>query len=417
MKSNKMFYGWKIVIGAVLVLAVTGPAGVAIANIYQNSVTDALNISSSQFSISNTLILSISVLLSSWVSGLLAKNFKKVFLIGSLIYGLAYMAFGLVTKVWMFYLLSIVVGFGFLTSSAMAMSILISTWFVEKRGLALSIALAGLGVGGIIWSPIVTSLINAIGWRATYMTYGAIMLIITLGIGQFIFVAKPEDKGLEALGADNLNNHHDHDAELNARVPFTMQESLRKPFFILLLLGAVFVGLVNNGGLGQFPPFMQGLHGAQQGAAIISIYSAVGILGKLSMGVVADKLGTVIATIWSSILLAIAYLLAASTTSYGFAILLAILFGLGNANGTVLAPLLISAIFPAQTYPRVFGLVNQFLFLGMMFGSLMAASIAEATSYTLAWYIFVAVSLAIIALWAGAYLLAKKDFKVIKKIV
>lgn len=102
MKSNKMFYGWKIVIGAVLVLAVTGPAGVAIANIYQNSVTDALNISSSQFSISNTLILSVSVLLSSWVSGLLAKNFKKVFLIGSLIYGLAYMAFGLVTNVWMF---------------------------------------------------------------------------------------------------------------------------------------------------------------------------------------------------------------------------------------------------------------------------------------------------------------------------
>ena len=77
MKSNKMFYGWKIVIGAVLVLAVTGPAGVAIANIYQNSVTDTLNISSSQFSISNTLILSISVLLSSWVSGLLAKKLQK----------------------------------------------------------------------------------------------------------------------------------------------------------------------------------------------------------------------------------------------------------------------------------------------------------------------------------------------------
>lgn len=169
--NDKMFYGWKIVMGAVLVLMVTGPAGVSIANIYQNSVTEALNISNSQFSISNTLILSISVLLSSWVSGLLAKNFKKVFLIGSVIYGLAYMAFGLITNVWMFYLLSLIVGFGFLMTSAMAMSILVSTWFVEKRGLALSIALAGLGVGGIIWSPIVTNLISSIGWRATYMTY------------------------------------------------------------------------------------------------------------------------------------------------------------------------------------------------------------------------------------------------------
>lgn len=79
MKSNQMFYGWKIVFGAVLVLSVTGPAGVAIANIYQNAVTDALNISSSQFSISNILILSVSVLLSSWVSSLLAKTSKKFF--------------------------------------------------------------------------------------------------------------------------------------------------------------------------------------------------------------------------------------------------------------------------------------------------------------------------------------------------
>lgn len=91
--SNKMFYGWKIVISVVLVLTVTGPTDVSTANIYQKAVTEALNISSSQCSISSTLVLGISVLLSSWVSGLLAKNFKQVFLIVSIIYGLAYMAF------------------------------------------------------------------------------------------------------------------------------------------------------------------------------------------------------------------------------------------------------------------------------------------------------------------------------------
>jgi len=78
MKSKESFYGWRIVLGAVLVLAVTGPAGVAIANIYQSSVTEALNISNAQFSISNTLILGVSVFFGSWISGLLAKNFKKV---------------------------------------------------------------------------------------------------------------------------------------------------------------------------------------------------------------------------------------------------------------------------------------------------------------------------------------------------
>lgn len=413
---KNMFYGWKIVIGAILVLAVTGPAGVSIANIYQASVTEALAISNSQFSISNTLILSVSVLFAGWMSGLLAKNFKKVYMISSIVYGLAYMGFGLVNNVWLFYLLSILVGFGFLATSAMAMSILVSNWFDDKRGLALSLALAGLGIGGIIWSPIITSLIESIGWRSTYMTYGAIMLVICLLVGQFIFVATPEEKGLQALGAEKATHASSSTAaEQNLRVPFSMKESMRKPFFILLLIGTVLVGLSNNGGLGQFPPFMQGLHGAQQGAAIISVYSAVGILGKLLLGIIADKFGVVAGILWSSIVIALSYFLAATTTSYGLAILLAVLFGLGNANGPVLTPILAGAIFPAKTYPKVFGLLNQFLFLGMMFGSLIAASIAEATAYTTSWYIFTVISVLIILFWIGSYILAKKDFVDIKK--
>jgi len=415
MKSKESFYGWRIVLGAVLVLAVTGPAGVAIANIYQSSVTEALNISNAQFSISNTLILGVSVFFGSWISGLLAKNFKKVFMIASLIYGLSYIAFGLVNNAWLFYLLSIIVGFGFLSTSTMAMSILISNWFVEKRGLALSIALSGVGIGGIIWSPVVTSLINSIGWRGSYMTYGAIMLAITLLVGHFIFVEKPEDMRLQALGAQDTNQANGATNTQNYRVPFTLKESFTKPFFILLLIGAVFVGLSNNGGLGQFPPFMQELHGASKGALIISIYSAVGIIGKLLLGSISDKFGVVVSTIWTSVLLVLAYFLVATTTSYGFAVLLAILFGLGNSIGTVLPPLIVSAIYPAKSYAQVYGLVNQFLFLGMMFGSLIAASIAEASSYSVAWYVFAVISALIIVFWAGSYFLAKKDFKAIEK--
>ncbi|OYQ65258.1 hypothetical protein B9P78_08635 [Aerococcus sp. 1KP-2016] len=184
---------------------------------------------------------------------------------------------------------------------------------------------------------------------------------------------------------------------------------------MFLLIGAVFVGLSNNGGLGQFPPFMQEFHGASKGALIISIYSAVGIIGKLLLGSISDKFGVVVSTIWTSVLLVLAYFLAATTTSYGFAILLAILFGLGNSIGTVLPPLIVSAIYPAKSYAQVYGLVNQFLFLGMMFGSLIAASIAEASSYSAAWYVFAVISALIIVFWAGSYFLAKKDFKAIKK--
>lgn len=409
MNRSKMFYGWRIVIGAVFVLAVTAPASVALANVYQNAVTDALGISNSMFSISNTLILGVSVLFSSFISGKLAKNFKKFFITMSVIYGLAYMGFGLITNVWMFYFLSIIVGFGFVSTSVMPMSILISNWFEEKRGLALSIALSGLGLGGVIWSPIVTYMINNIHWRVSYMVYGFIMMVVCLLVGIFIFAGKPQDMGLQPLGSDVENSFQkqvDH-----ARVPFTLQESMTKPFFWLLLNGAVFIGLANNGGLGQFPPFMQQMHGASQGAVIISIYSGVGIFGKLGMGVLVDKFGPIFGIIYSATFMAIAFFLAGFTTSYTSAIILATLFGLATANGSVLPPLFIGSIFPPATYAKVFGLINQFLALGMMFGSLLAAGIGEATSYTVAWYVFAIISALIIVFWLAAYAIAKKDFQ------
>lgn len=408
MNRSKMFYGWRIVIGAILVLAVTAPGSVAIANVYQNAVTEALGISNSMFSISNTLILGVSVLFSGFISGKLAKNFKKFFIIMSIVYGFAYMGFGLVTNVWVFYLLSIIVGFGFVSTSVMPMSILISNWFEEKRGLALSIALTGLGLGGVIWSPIVTHMINNINWRVSYMVYGFVMLVVCLLVGIFIFAGHPEDMGLQAYGSDSKDqteNHTDH-----ARVPFSIQESIKKPYFWLLLIGAVLVGLSNNGGLGQFPPFMQQMYGASQGAIIISIYSGIGIIGKLSMGVLVDKFNPRFGIIYSSVLMAIAYFLAGYTESYTSAIMLAIFFGLASANGSVLPPLFTASIFPATTYAKVFGLVNQFLSLGMMFGSLLAASIGEAASYSTAWYIFAIIAALITVFWLGSYYIAKKDF-------
>lgn len=73
MKEKKgMFYGWWIVIGAALLLAVAGPAAVAVANIYQPFVTEALNISSSAFALSNTIVLGIGVFLAPIVTNLLS---------------------------------------------------------------------------------------------------------------------------------------------------------------------------------------------------------------------------------------------------------------------------------------------------------------------------------------------------------
>jgi predicted MFS family arabinose efflux permease len=54
----------------------------------------------------------------------------------------------------------------------------ISAWFDERRGLALGIAMAGVGLGAIIAPQIARALIERVGWRGAYVGLGALTLAV-----------------------------------------------------------------------------------------------------------------------------------------------------------------------------------------------------------------------------------------------
>ena len=76
-------------------------------------------------------------------------------------------------------------------------------WFDRKRGLALGIALSGIGVGGIIIPPVVQHLVGAIGWRETYVVLGMVVLLVAWPAVYWWFRDHPADKGLSIDGVDH----------------------------------------------------------------------------------------------------------------------------------------------------------------------------------------------------------------------
>lgn len=414
MKSSKIFYGWWIVLGAAIMLAVLGPAAVAVANVYQAPVVAEFGITNSQFAISNSFVLCMGIFLSPFVSKRLAEgNFKRNYMVSLLIYAFAYMGYGFAQNMIVFYLLSFLVGYGSLGTTVLPATMLISNWFIEKRGLAVSLALSGLGVGGVVFSQFVTFFIEQVGWRQTYMLYGAVMLVVIVPILLFLIKAKPEDIGLKAYGSeidDTVGEIQVKQPE-QAGVPF--YESFKKPSFILLMLGAVFVGISNNAGLGQFPPVLTNLHGPAVAATVISVYSAVGIAGKLVLGQMNDSQGIVKSTLYSSTLLALSYVFMLFSNNAKIAFIMAIFFGMGNAIGTVMPPLVTSAIYSKTQYSTAYGYVNSGLQFGMTVGSLLAAGIADLTgSYTVSWIVITVLSLLTGLSWIGAYKNAQKTQQV-----
>lgn len=137
MKQSNIFYGWWIVLGSAIILAVLGPASVAVANIFQTPVTAEFGISNSQFAISNSLVLGVGIFLSPYISQKLAsKNFRLVFLIGLIVYVLAYTGYGFAQNIYVFYLLSLLVGFGFMTTTIIPVSMMVNNWFIQKKGIS-----------------------------------------------------------------------------------------------------------------------------------------------------------------------------------------------------------------------------------------------------------------------------------------
>lgn len=399
-------------LASAILLAILGPAAVAIANLFQAPVTNEFGISNSAFAINNLIVLGMGIFLSPIASKLLAaKNFRLTYTLGIFTYVLGLVGYSFSPNLLVFYMMSFLVGIGYLTSTVIPVSIMITNWFFTKRGLAMSLAMSGLGVGGFILSPTVTWLLNTVGWRSTYFVYGIAILMVCLPLIWFVCYRSPEEVGLTALGS--VASHDNYDESIDSpnekgSAELTLSQTMKKPFFILLVGGAVFVGLSNNGGLGQFPPFLTGIHGIEFASMIIAIYSIVGVGGKLLLGYLSDKIGVFWSTLYASMLLVLCYGLMLWAEIQAVVILAAIFFGLGNAIGTVLPPLITASMVSNQHYSTIYGYVQSGVQLGMATGSLLVAFIADTFSYNHSWLVMMGVSIIIAVLWMLAYSQSRK---------
>lgn len=127
------------------------------------------------------------------------------------------------------------------------------------------------------------------------------------------------------------------------------------------------------------------------------------------MGDLNDRFGIVVSTIYACVLLALSYVVMIFAGNVVFAFIMAVLFGMGNAIGTVLPPLITSAIYPTNQYPKAYGYVQSGVQLGLTVGSLFAAGIADVTgSYNYAWAIIAILSVLVAIMWIGSYHNAQK---------
>lgn len=104
---------------------------------------------------------------------------RRVFLVGIPFFALTTAAQSLMTaSLLVIYLLFVLRGLGGIGQSPISYAYVVAKWFDRRRGLALGIALAGVGLGTSVVPPIVAYLIGAYGWRAAYVGLAGVILVV-----------------------------------------------------------------------------------------------------------------------------------------------------------------------------------------------------------------------------------------------
>lgn len=79
MKNHKVFYGWWVVLGCVLITTTMVPPIMSLSNKFLIQVTTDMNISRSAFTLANTILQGLGIFISPFVSKKLANgNMKQI---------------------------------------------------------------------------------------------------------------------------------------------------------------------------------------------------------------------------------------------------------------------------------------------------------------------------------------------------
>ncbi len=149
-------------------------------------------------------------------------------------------------------------------------------WFEARRGLALGIALAGIGLGGALFPLIVREVIAMHGWRWGYVAIAALMLGLALpGVTRWLREKttdrRPNAASIPALGV-------------------SLGEAVGTRSFWLLSVAMLFMGAVTVGVAVHLTPLLgdHGLTGAYAAAGVSAFGLAV-VFGRIAAGFLIDR--------------------------------------------------------------------------------------------------------------------------------
>lgn len=313
---------------------------------------------------------------------------RPVIFVGGVLLGLGFLLMFTVNSLLLFYLFyGVVISMGMSTCLYLPNMAAISNWFVRKNSRAISLLTVGAGIGGFVFPPLLTFLIDRIGWRWSFVLAGILIWLVVLPLS-LVIKRRPEDMGLKPdgdtpesilsdgnllrrnIGTPNDLMNRDH----------TLREALGSRTFWILIGSFFLAGMNHPIIIVHAVAAMTDLGISPADASyVFGFMVLISIVGRLSFGWVGDFVSKRYLIIITYILQGAGIVVLMNSGDIRHVYLWAIIYGVGFGGGVPVRPALRAEYFGRSAFAKIGGIMSPIIMIGSFSGPIVAGYIFDRT--------------------------------------
>ena len=283
--EGKVFYGWYVALVAMLTLLVSNGMTITGMTIFDPAILQEFGWSRGDLKLRDLLQLGLSGLMAPFVGGLADRmSVRKLMMAGLMLLSLCIAAYSQMTSLTHLYLINVGIALVLALAGLVLNVLIVSRWFVRKRGTALGLTLVGTSLGGIIFPRLGAVLLRTHTWREA-MLMEAVIPLVVMAILALVTRDSPSEMGLRALGAAG------EPGSAQAVSGMAYEEAIRTRTFWILTFCAMTTFYCILAAQAHMVLHLKGMGWPlEKAAGGVGILFTMGLVGKFLIGYLADKL-------------------------------------------------------------------------------------------------------------------------------
>lgn len=388
-KRARLHYGWVMVILSSAAMVAWAPV-VYTFGVFLQPLTEEFGWERGALSGAFSFQMLLIGILSIFVGRLTDKYGPRIFVtLGGLLSSIGFLLMSQVDSLWQVYL-----SWGFFMGIGggcfyIAIISTIPKWFAKRTGVAVGITVAGMGLGAMISPPLIQWLISVYGWQQPLIILSIAILVIIVPLAQFMRHS-PQRMGIRPYG-DVRDTIGDELPLLSAAEGTSFTQAVKTSRFWFFGLALFFTFFSVHVIIVHIVPYAVDVGiPALAAASLLSVTAGGSVVGRLTIGLIADRVGGRVALSFCVILITLSLLWLLFSRDVWMFYVFSVIFGFGYGGMILLVTIVTAELYGLASLGMMLGIFAFYDTAGGVIGPPLAGSIFDATgSYSLAFLISV----------------------------